>query len=81
MSKSFEEVILSKLDTLLRVQTLVATRGMKQGEQIALLSRAGFQPKDIAELIGTTSNTVNVALSNMRRGKTKKGKAIRARRT
>lgn len=76
MSKSFEELILFKVDSLLRVQTLAATRGMKQGEQIAFISRAGFQPKEIAELIGTTSNTVSVALSKL-----KKGAASRAKRT
>ena len=81
MPKSIDELILAKLDSLLRIQTLSATKGMKQGEQIALLDRAGFQPKDIAELLGTTSNTVNVALSNMRRTKSKKAAVHRAKRT
>lgn len=81
MPKSFEELMLAKLDSLLRVQTLSLTKGMKQGEQIALLSRAGFQPRDIAELLGTTSNTVNVALSKMRRGKGKNGPERRKGRT
>jgi DNA-directed RNA polymerase specialized sigma24 family protein len=73
MPKSFEELMLAKLDSLLRIQVVSATKGLKQGEQIALLDRAGFQPKDIAESLGTTSNTVNVALSKMRKGKSKKG--------
>lgn len=33
-----------------------------QAEVIIELSRAGFAPSRIADLLGTTSNTVNVAL-------------------
>jgi DNA-binding CsgD family transcriptional regulator len=28
----------------------------------------GFQPKEIAELIGTTANTVNVSLNRLKKG-------------
>lgn len=79
MPESFEELVLSKLDDLLRVLTISVTKGLKQNEQIALLDRLGFQPKEIAGLLGTTGNTVNVALSNLRKGKEKKGKATRPR--
>lgn len=71
MPKDFEGLVIAKLDQLLRVLTVSVTKGMKQGEQIALLDRVGFQPKEIADLIGTTSNTVSVALSNMRKVKGK----------
>jgi DNA-directed RNA polymerase specialized sigma24 family protein len=69
MPKSFEELVTDKLDKLLRVVTASVTRGMKQGDQIALLDRIGFPPKEIADLIGTTGNTVNVALSTFRKEK------------
>jgi DNA-binding NarL/FixJ family response regulator len=72
MPKSFEESVLEKLDDLLRVLTISVAKGMKQGDQIALLARAGLSPKKIADLLGTTSNTVNVALSNLRKTKPKK---------
>jgi DNA-directed RNA polymerase specialized sigma24 family protein len=79
MPKTFEDSVLTKLDNLLRVLTVSVTKGMKQAEQIALLDRAGFPPKEIANLIGTTGNTVNVALSNLRKGQEKKGKGTRSR--
>jgi DNA-binding CsgD family transcriptional regulator len=37
-----------------------------QGEAILELGRAGFRPTRIAELLGTTANTVNVALAKER---------------
>ncbi len=75
MPKTFEHLVLAKLDHLLRVLTVGVTKGMKQNEQIALLDRVGFQPKEIADLLGTTSNTVSVALTNLRKAKQKKGKS------
>jgi DNA-binding NarL/FixJ family response regulator len=77
MPKTFEDLVLTKLDNLLRVLTLGVTKGMKQSEQIIVLDRAGFPPKEIADLLGTTGNTVNVALSNLRKAKEKKGKGVR----
>ena len=69
MPKNFEDLVLAKLDSLLRVVTVGVTKGMKQSEQITLLDRVGFAPKEIADLLGTTSNTVSVALSNLRKRK------------
>lgn len=54
----------SKLVNLLAL-LLVQERG--QPEQIALLSRAGFRPAQIAPLLGTTPNTVSVQLSIQKR--------------
>ena len=62
--------ISAKLDAILRVANLVGLvliEGKKQTDQFALLSRAGFQPREIAELVGTTPNTVRVALSRIRK--------------
>jgi hypothetical protein len=42
-----------------------------QGEAILELGRAGFGPTRIAELLGTTANTVNVALAKERTRKKK----------
>lgn len=78
MAKSFEDLVLAKLDNLLRVLTVSVTKGMRQTDQIAVLNRVGFPPRDIADLLGTTGNTVNVALSNLRKGKEKKGKGRRS---
>jgi len=80
MAKTFEESVLAKLDYLLRVHAISVTKGMKQNEQIALLNRAGLPPKEIADLLGTTGNTVNVALTNLRKSGKKKGKKGRSKR-
>jgi DNA-directed RNA polymerase specialized sigma24 family protein len=49
-------------------------KGKPQPEQISLLSAAGFSSSEIAGLVGTTSNTVSVTLSQQRRKKTRKKK-------
>jgi DNA-binding CsgD family transcriptional regulator len=62
----------SKLDAIIKLMVLSLTEGKNQREQVRLLSGAGFPPKEIAETIGTTPNTVRVALSNLRRKTGKK---------
>ena len=63
------QLLLDKADKILRVLAVLATKGMKQREQIALLNQAGLKPKDIADLLGTTSNTVRVELVALRKAK------------
>jgi DNA-binding NarL/FixJ family response regulator len=79
MTKSTDELILEKLDQLLKVISVAITKDLKQGEQIAILSRAGLSPKTIAELLGTTSNTVSVALSGLRKTKGTHTKSVKNR--
>lgn len=60
----------SRLTNLL---ALLLIKDMKvQSEQIAVLSRAGFPSSEIAGLLGTTTNTVSVALYQLKRSKKKK---------
>ena len=47
---------------------------MNQQELIAQLSTTGASPKEIAELLNTSPNTVSVTLSRLRKGKPKKEK-------
>jgi len=47
---------------------------LDQGLKAERLSRCGFLNTEIADLLGTSSNTINVALHKTRRQK-KKGKA------
>jgi DNA-directed RNA polymerase specialized sigma24 family protein len=69
MPAETDQLILDKVDKMLRIVAVVATRGMKQRERIALLNQAGLKPKDIAELLGTSSNTVRVELVALRKAK------------
>ena len=62
----------SKLTNLL---ALLLVQERAQGQQIDLLNRAGFGSAQIAALLGTTRNTVSVALSVQRHGKKTKKKA------
>ena len=75
MAPTSEQQMLEKLDQILRVLAALATRGLKQREQIALLDQVGLQPKTIAELLGTSSNTIRVGLVSLRKGKSKRGRA------
>jgi DNA-binding CsgD family transcriptional regulator len=67
MKKSVQDLPRSPAEILTRIAAISLVSGKKQKEQIRLLSLAGMSPKDIAELIGTTANTVNVALSHLRK--------------
>ena len=61
----------TKLDTLIRLSALNVVKDLKtQKEQIATLSDAGFQPKEIASILRTTSNTVSVTLTEIRKERT-----------
>jgi len=64
--KQFNE-ILYKLDLLIQLLALNLVSEKKQQNQIMLLSKVGMQPKEIAELLDTTSNTVRVTLSRIRK--------------
>jgi CRP-like cAMP-binding protein len=57
---------------LVNLLALLLTQERTQAEQIDLLNRAGFRPAEIASLLGTTSNTVSVALSVRKHAKTRK---------
>lgn len=61
------------METLIRLQALsLVAKFDSQKEKIIFLRRAGMQNKEIAEILGTTSNTVNVTLVNARKAEQKK---------
>lgn len=67
--------ILVEIRHITKILALIATKDQPQKDQILTLSNIGFQPKEIAELLGTTSNTVRVTLTALR----KKGKGLKGR--
>jgi len=69
-----EDQISSQLDKLIRLVSMIATKDMSQKQQVAQLSKAGLQPKDIADLIGTTPHTVSVTLSDIKKQSSSKVK-------
>jgi len=63
--------ISDKLNILIKLIALGLCKDKTQSEQIAFLSSAGISPKEIANLLGTTSNTVSVTLSGIKKKKKK----------
>jgi DNA-binding CsgD family transcriptional regulator len=60
--------ISEKLDVLIKLQAAALTAQMESAkEKIVFLSKAGLRPTLIAEIVGTTTNHVNVTLSNARK--------------
>jgi CRP-like cAMP-binding protein len=50
-----------------RLIALLVIDGKKQKDQVRLLSTAGMDRNEIAELLGTTPLTVSVVISNLRK--------------
>jgi DNA-binding CsgD family transcriptional regulator len=62
-------------EMMVRLLGIIAVRDLSQTQQIAILSRVGFSPKEIADVVGTTANTVRVALVSIRKAE-KQGKRM-----
>jgi hypothetical protein len=57
-----------KLDILIKLQAAALTASMQSSkDKILFLSNAGLRPTLIAEILGTTTNHVNVSLSKERK--------------
>lgn len=57
---------IKKMNKLLVV---MVTKDLSQVEKIKTLAKAGFGQKEIAELIGTSANTVGVTLNRIKKTK------------
>jgi hypothetical protein len=70
MVSDIEGKILAKLDLVVRLQALGLVKEFSSmKEKITFLGAVGLQPREIAELLQTTPNHVNVTLSQARRSK------------
>lgn len=67
MAERYQEVVAAKLTTIIKLLAVSLAEGKTQREKIRILSAAGLAPKEIAEILGTTPNTVRVALSSLRK--------------
>lgn len=65
----YEKIIITKLNTLIKLAAISALRGRELKEQVAILDRMGYQPKEIAEILGKTPNHIRVALHALRKGR------------
>jgi transcriptional regulator len=67
-------ILVKKLDAMSRLLALNVVAKRKFIEQVAILSSAGFAPKEIAEMLGKTSHNVSVQLDRIKK-RQKSGKA------
>ncbi len=70
----------TKLDTIIKLIVLTKSDKKNQSELIWMLSAAGLQPKEIANMLGTTPNSVRVMLFTIRKQKSK-GKKVKTTET
>ena len=61
-----------EIRTMNKLLVLMITKDMEQIEKIEILSKAGFGQKEIADFIGTTSNTVGVTLNRLKKSPQRK---------
>lgn len=71
MSKEQFELLMSRLDTLIKITAINTFQGRSRAEVVRILSDLGFQNKDIAMILGTTSAYVAV-MKYQSKGKRKK---------
>jgi hypothetical protein len=64
-----DEEILKTQKEIVMLLALLVRRGVLQAKVIQEMGSVGFSSRRIAELVGTSSNTVSVALHYARKGK------------
>ena len=65
---NFSSSVAGKLDILIRLVAIGISDGKSRRDQYSLLSKAGFQPLQIGEILGLPSATVRGELSKIRKG-------------
>ena len=73
-STQFNE-LMRKMDILIKLTTANAIKGKNKTDQILFLSDLGFDNKQIADIVGTTSLSVRVTKSSNKKKKSRKKKA------
>lgn len=63
-----EEKFLKELRMIKKLLAMQAIQNKDFREQIIFLNSIGFQPKEIAEMVNSTSNSVSVSLHKIRKG-------------
>jgi hypothetical protein len=67
MDKQQFEQLSNKLDTIIRLLALNVVEGKELKYQVSILSSFGFQPKQIADMLGRTPNHIRVILHGLRK--------------
>jgi DNA-binding CsgD family transcriptional regulator len=69
--KQFKEFT-RKIDTLIKLTAISALQDRPMARSIQILSETGLRPKEIAQILGTTSHYVSVALSRKKKVRRKR---------
>jgi CRP-like cAMP-binding protein len=70
-NQDWETKLGNELRIVRRLLALALTQGKPKGQQIQLLSDAGMERQEIAQLVGTTVGTVSVEVSNLKKRRSK----------
>jgi len=62
------ETISKKLGVLIALELLTMNKKATIAENVALLDRFGLSPAEIAEILNTSTNTVNVTRTRLKKG-------------
>lgn len=76
MSNQQVDILVEKLDILIKLTAMGILKDKNKTEQIAFLTNLGFQPKEIALIVGTTKGTVRSLRGRLRARGKKKSKAV-----
>jgi CRP-like cAMP-binding protein len=77
-NQDWETKLGNELRIVRRLLALALTQGKPKGQQIQLLSDAGMERQEIAQLVGTTVGTVSVEVSNLKKRRSKDAHGRRA---
>lgn len=61
------KAITSRLDALIRLTVLGLPETVSEDTMVSVLSQMGFQPNEIATMIGSTANAVRIRLHRIRK--------------
>lgn len=67
MSNKETSDICIRLDTMIKLMVADIIGNKDYGEQVWILSSAGFQPKEIAEFLDRTPNAISIKLTELRK--------------
>jgi hypothetical protein len=66
-----QDLVIKKLDTLIRVSLINAIEGKSLKEQVNLMSSVGLTPKEIGEFLNKTPNHISVTLNEIKNSQRK----------
>jgi len=70
------DIVVNRLEAILKLLALQTTSGKKAGEAASLLEPAGLDRRLISEVLGTSQDSVRALLSQRKKGQSSKKKEV-----